>query len=83
MPKKDLALQAISYGNVYVDKTAMVASPQQTLQAFREAEAYDGPSIIIAYSPCIAHASIWKKVWNSKKWQSNQVIGHYIVTTRH
>jgi pyruvate-ferredoxin/flavodoxin oxidoreductase len=55
MPKKDLALQAISYGNVYVAKIAMGASPQQTLQAFREAEAYDGPSIIIAYSPCIAH----------------------------
>ena len=55
MPKKDLALQAISYGNVYVAKIAMGASPQQSLQAFREAEAYDGPSIIIAYSPCIAH----------------------------
>jgi pyruvate-ferredoxin/flavodoxin oxidoreductase len=55
VPKKDLALQAISYGNVYVAKIAMGASPQQSLQAFREAEAYDGPSIIIAYSPCIAH----------------------------
>jgi pyruvate-ferredoxin/flavodoxin oxidoreductase len=55
VPKKDLALQAISYGNVYVAKIAIGASPQQTLQAFREAEAYDGPSVIIAYSPCIAH----------------------------
>lgn len=55
VPKKDLALQAISYGNVYVARIAIGASPQQALQAFREAEAYDGPSVIIAYSPCIAH----------------------------
>ena len=55
MPRKDLALQAIAYGNVYVAQVAMGADPQQTLQAFREAEAYDGPSIVIAYSHCIAH----------------------------
>jgi pyruvate-ferredoxin/flavodoxin oxidoreductase len=55
LPRKDLALQAIYYGNVYVAKVAMGADPQQTLQAFREAEAYDGPSIVIAYSHCIAH----------------------------
>ena len=53
--KKDLALQAISYGNVYVARVAMGANPQQTLLAFREAEAYDGPSLILAYSHCIAH----------------------------
>jgi pyruvate-ferredoxin/flavodoxin oxidoreductase len=53
--KKDLALQAISYGNVYVARIAMGANPQQTLQAMREAEAYQGPSLILAYSPCIAH----------------------------
>jgi len=53
--KKDLALQAISYGNVYVARVAFGANPQQTLQAMREAEAYQGPSIILAYSPCIAH----------------------------
>jgi pyruvate-ferredoxin/flavodoxin oxidoreductase len=53
--KKDLAMQAISYGNVYVARVAMGANPQQTLQAFREAEAYEGPSLILAYSPCIAH----------------------------
>ena len=53
--KKDLALQAISYGNVYVARVAMGANPQQTLQAFREAEVYDGPSLILAYSHCIAH----------------------------
>jgi pyruvate-ferredoxin/flavodoxin oxidoreductase len=53
--KKDLALQAISYGNVYVARVAMGANPQQTLLAFREAEAYEGPSLILAYSHCIAH----------------------------
>ena len=53
--RKDLALQAIAYGNVYVAQIAMGANPQQTLQAFREAEAYDGPSLILAYSHCIAH----------------------------
>ena len=53
--KKDLALQAISYGNVYVAQVAMGANPQQTLLAMREAEAYPGPSIILAYSQCIAH----------------------------
>ena len=55
MPTKDLALQAIALGNVYVARVAMGADPQQTLSAFREAEAYDGPSLIIAYSHCIAH----------------------------
>jgi len=53
--RKDLAMQAISYGNVYVATVAMGANPQQTLDAFREAEAYDGPSLIVAYSHCIAH----------------------------
>ncbi len=53
--RKDLALQAIAYGNVYVAQVAMGANPQQTLLAFREAEAYDGPSLILAYSHCIAH----------------------------
>jgi len=53
--KKDLALQAISYGNVYVARVAMGANPQQTLLAMREAEEYDGPSLILAYSHCIAH----------------------------
>ncbi len=53
--RKDLAMQAIAYGNVYVAQVAMGANPQQTLQAFREAEAYEGPSLILAYSHCIAH----------------------------
>ncbi len=55
VPKKDLALQAIAYGSVYVARVAMGADPQQTLSAFREAEAYDGPSLVLAYSHCIAH----------------------------
>ena len=55
VPRKDLVLQAIAYGNVYVAQVAMGANPQQTLLAFREAEAYEGPSLILAYSHCIAH----------------------------
>ena len=55
MPTKDLALQAIAMANVYVARVAMGADPQQTLRAFREAEAYDGASLVIAYSHCIAH----------------------------
>ena len=53
--KKDLALQAISSGNVYVAQVAMGANPQQTLLAMREAEEYNGPALILAYSHCIAH----------------------------
>jgi pyruvate-ferredoxin/flavodoxin oxidoreductase len=55
MPKKDLGLIAMSYGYVYVARIAMGANDQQTLRAFLEAESYDGPSLIIAYSHCIAH----------------------------
>jgi pyruvate-ferredoxin/flavodoxin oxidoreductase len=55
VPTKDLALQAIAYADVYVARVAFGADPQQTLRAFREAEAYDGPSLIIAYSHCVAH----------------------------
>ena len=54
-PKKDLGLIAMTYGNVYVASVAMGARDEHTLKAFLEAEAYDGPSIIIAYSHCIAH----------------------------
>jgi pyruvate-ferredoxin/flavodoxin oxidoreductase len=53
--KKDLALAAILYGNVYVARVAMGASDTQTMQAFVEAEAHPGPSLILAYSHCIAH----------------------------
>jgi pyruvate-ferredoxin/flavodoxin oxidoreductase len=54
-PKKDLGLIAMSYGNVYVASVAMGAKDEHTLKAFLEAEAYEGPSLIIAYSHCIAH----------------------------
>ena len=53
--KKDLGLMATTYGYVYVAQIAMGADQAQTLKAIREAEAYDGPSLIIAYSPCINH----------------------------
>jgi pyruvate-ferredoxin/flavodoxin oxidoreductase len=55
MPKKDLGLLAMAYGHVYVARVAMGAGDTQTLHAFQEADAYDGPSLIIAYSHCIAH----------------------------
>lgn len=53
--KKDLGMMAMSYGYVYVAQIAMSANDAQTVKAIMEAEAYDGPSLIIAYSPCIAH----------------------------
>jgi pyruvate-ferredoxin/flavodoxin oxidoreductase len=54
-PKKDLGMMAMAYGNVYVAAVAMGSSDMHTLKAFLEAEAYDGPSLLIAYSHCIAH----------------------------
>ena len=61
LPKKDLGLIAMAYGYVYVAQIAMGASDQQTLKAFLEAEAYDGPSLIIAYSHCINHGIDMRK----------------------
>ena len=55
IPKKDIALQAVAYGNVYVAQIASGAKDQQALKAIKEAAEYDGPSIIIAYSHCIEH----------------------------
>ncbi|HXR82283.1 MAG TPA: 2-oxoacid:acceptor oxidoreductase family protein, partial [Saprospiraceae bacterium] len=72
--KKDLALQAISYGNVYVAQIAMGANPQQTLLAMREAEAYEGPSLILAYSHCIAHGIDMEKGLDQ---QANAVASGY------
>jgi len=57
VPRKDLALMAIAYGDVYVAQVAMGANSEQTLIAMREAEAYAGPSLILAYSQCIAHGT--------------------------
>ncbi len=55
LPKKDMGLLAMSYGNIYVARVAMGANDAQTIRAFIEAEAYDGPSLILAYSHCVAH----------------------------
>lgn len=65
--KKDLALQAISYGNVYVAQVAMGANPQQTLLAMREAEVYPGPSLVLAYAHCIAHGINMEKGMHQQK----------------
>lgn len=55
LPKKDLCMLAVTYGNIYVARVAMGGSDNQTVRAFLEAEAYNGPSLIVAYSHCIAH----------------------------
>lgn len=65
--KKDLGLMAMTYGNVYVAKVAMGANDVHTLKAFLEAEAYDGPSLIIAYSHCIAHGINMATAMNNQK----------------
>jgi pyruvate-ferredoxin/flavodoxin oxidoreductase len=61
LPKKDLGMIAMAYGYIYVAKVAMGANDAQTLKAFKEAEAYDGPSLIIAYSHCISHGIDMRK----------------------
>jgi pyruvate-ferredoxin/flavodoxin oxidoreductase len=65
--KKDLGLIAMSYGNVYVARVAMGAKDEQTLRAFLEAEAYDGPSLIIAYSHCVMHGIDMSKGMRDQK----------------
>ncbi len=55
MPKKDMGMIFTIYGNIYIAKVALGANPKQTVKAFNEAEAYPGPSLIIAYAPCINH----------------------------
>jgi pyruvate-ferredoxin/flavodoxin oxidoreductase len=61
LPKKDLGMIAMAYGYVYVARIAMGANDQQTLRALLEADAYDGPSLVIAYSHCIAHGIDMRK----------------------
>ncbi|MFA6807932.1 MAG: pyruvate:ferredoxin (flavodoxin) oxidoreductase, partial [Eubacteriales bacterium] len=68
--KKDLGMMAMSYGYVYVAQIALGASMQQTMKAFQEAEAYKGPSLVIAYAPCINHGirvGMSKSILQSKK----------------
>lgn len=60
-PKKDLGYMAMTYGNIYVARVAMGASDSQTLRAFVEADSFEGPSLIIAYSHCIAHGIDMRK----------------------
>jgi pyruvate-ferredoxin/flavodoxin oxidoreductase len=67
MPKKDLGLIAMAYGYVYVARVAMGANDNQTLKAFLEADAYDGPSLIIAYSHCINHGIDMRKGLEQQK----------------
>ncbi|HVN78705.1 MAG TPA: pyruvate:ferredoxin (flavodoxin) oxidoreductase [Terriglobia bacterium] len=74
-PKKDLGLHAMSYGNVYVAQVAMGSSDLQTVKAFAEAEAYDGPSLIIAYSHCIAHGINMTTAMDNQKAAVNS--GHW------
>jgi pyruvate-ferredoxin/flavodoxin oxidoreductase len=66
-PKKDLGRIAMTYGNIYVAQVAMGANDAQTVRAFLEAEAYDGPSLIIAYSHCIAHGINMQKGMDNQK----------------
>jgi pyruvate-ferredoxin/flavodoxin oxidoreductase len=66
-PKKDLGLMAVRYGNVYVAQVAMGANDLHTLKAFIEAESHDGPSLIIAYSHCIAHGIDMSRGMNQQK----------------
>ncbi|HQZ66692.1 MAG TPA: pyruvate:ferredoxin (flavodoxin) oxidoreductase [Planctomycetaceae bacterium] len=65
--KKDLGMIAVDYGHVYVAKVAMGANPNQVIKAFAEAESYHGPSLIIAYSPCIAHGIDMTKMMSHQK----------------
>lgn len=65
--KKDLGMMAMAYGNVYVAQIAMGANDAQTIKALQEAEAHDGPAIIIAYSHCIAHGIDMAKGMNQQK----------------
>jgi pyruvate-ferredoxin/flavodoxin oxidoreductase len=66
-PKKDLGIMAMSYGNVYVAQVAMGSNDGQTVKAFLEAESYDGPSVIIAYSHCIAHGTNMRTATDNHK----------------
>ena len=75
--KKDLGMMAMNYGNVYVAQIAMGASDLQTAKAFQEAESYDGPSIIIAYSQCIAHGINMRYGLDQQKAAVNS--GHWIL----
>ena len=77
LPKKDLGMLAMSYGNVYVARVAFGANDRQTVQAILEAEAYDGPSLVIAYSHCIAHGYDLK--YGLEQQQAAVDSGHWVL----
>ncbi len=80
-PKKDLGMMALSYGNVYVAQVAMGANDTQVVRAFLEAEAYDGPSLIIAYSQCIAHGIDMSKGMHQQRLAVDS--GHWLLYRYH
>ena len=82
LPKKDLGLIAMAYGYVYVARVAMGYNDQQTLKAFLEAEAYDGPSLIIAYSHCIQQGFDMIQAWSSRSWPCSPASGPCTATIR-
>ncbi len=75
--KKDLGMMAMCYGNIYVARISVGANPRHALKAFLEAEAYDGPSLIIAYCHCIAHGINMQKGFDQQKAAVNS--GHWIL----
>ncbi len=75
--KKDLGLMAMTYGNVYVAQVAMGAKDAQTIKALKEAESYDGPSLVIAYSHCIAHGITMNEGFNHQ--QAAVDSGHWLL----
>lgn len=77
LPKKDLGMLAVTYGNVYVARVAFGANDRQTIQALLEAEAYDGPSLVIAYSHCIAHGYDLK--YGLEQQQAAVDSGHWVL----
>jgi pyruvate-ferredoxin/flavodoxin oxidoreductase len=76
-PKKDLGMLAMTYGNIYVAKVAMGANANQTVKAFVEAEAYPGPSLIIAYAQCISHGIDMETAYQEQ--QKAVDSGHWIL----
>jgi pyruvate-ferredoxin/flavodoxin oxidoreductase len=80
--KKNLALQAMTYGHVYVAQIALGANSMKAIQALKEAESYDGPSLIIAYSPCVNHG-IKGGLTNSIKTEKAAVEAGYFTTFRY
>ncbi len=83
--KKDLGLIATTYGYIYVAQVAMGANQNQLIKALVEAEAYPGPSLVIAYAPCINHGirkGMQYSQQEAKKKPLNQATGHFIATTQ-